>query len=244
MLTMTDTPPNGPAPYYRDDLVTLYCGDALSITAWLAADILVTDPPYGRRWRSGGGLTNADGQGRPRKCHGGIPGDRDTTTRDSALAAWGDRPGVVFGDLLITQPSNAVQCLIYAKAADAGIRGARGGFRRDAEAIYLTGRWPAGIGGHSSVLHSRSWVAGPSSPATRYGHPHAKPLDLLELLLTSAPAGVVADPFAGSGTTLIAARNLGRTAIGVEIEERHCETIARRLDQLCLPIPSCTATTT
>ncbi|OBB11621.1 hypothetical protein A5761_24215 [Mycolicibacterium setense] len=224
------------APYYRDDYVTLYHGDAHEFTEWLTADVLVTDPPYGRRWRSGSGLTNADGHGQPRRCHGGIAGDRDTSTRDAALAAWGARPGFVFGDLLVAQPRNAVQCLIYAKAADAGIRGARGGFRRDVEAIYLTGPWPSAVGGRTSVLTSRSWVAGPSSPAYRYGHPHAKPLDLLEQLLLFAPPGVVADPFAGSGTTLVAARNLGRRAIGVEVDERHCETAARRLDQMCLQL--------
>lgn len=223
-----------PEPYYRDDYVTLYHGDAHELTHWLAADLLVTDPPYGRRWRSGSGLTNAYGHGRARKCHGGIAGDHDTTTRDAALTAWGDRRGIVFGDLLMPQPRNAVQCLIYAKADDAGVRGARGGFRRDVEAIYLTGPWPAAVGGRTSLLRSRSWVAGPSSPASRHGHPHAKPLDLLEQLLMSAPHGVVADPFAGSGTTLVAARNLGRTAIGVETDERYCEIAARRLDQMCL----------
>jgi site-specific DNA-methyltransferase (adenine-specific) len=230
-----------PQAYYCDDRITLYCGDALNISAWHVADILVTDPPYGRRWRSGSGLTNADGHGRARKCHGGIAGDRDTTTRDAALLAWGSRPGIVFGDPLAPQPADAVQCLIYAKSADAGIRGARGGFRRDVEAIYLTGHWPTAVGGRTSVLRSRSWVAGPSSPAYRYGHPHAKPLDLMEQLLMVAPAGVVADPFAGSGTTLVAARNLGRTAIGVEVDERHCETIARRLQQMCLELGSPTA---
>lgn len=230
-----------PEPYYSDNLVTLYHGDARALTEWLAADILVTDPPYGRQWRSGSGLTNADGQGRARKCHGGIAGDRDTTTRDTALTAWGARPAIVFGDLLVTQPHNAVQCLIYAKATDAGIRGARGGFRRDVEAIYLTGPWPTAVGGRTSVLHSRSWVAGPTSPAYRHAHPHAKPVDLLEQLLMWAPPGIVADPFAGSGTTLVAARNLGRPAIGVEIDERHCETTARRLDQMCLQFDTPTA---
>ncbi|TXI53502.1 site-specific DNA-methyltransferase [Mycolicibacterium mageritense] len=224
------------SPYYRDEYVTLYHGDARELTEWLTADLLVTDPPYGRRWRSGSGLTNADGQGRARKCHGGIPGDRDTSTRDAALSAWGDRPGIVFGDLLAPQPRTAVQCLIYAKASDAGIRGARGGFRRDVEAIYLTGPWPCAVGGRTSLLRSRSWVAGPSSPAYRYGHPHAKPVDLLEQLLLEAPDGSVADPFAGSGTTLVAARYLGRKAIGVEVDERHCDTAARRLDQMCLQL--------
>lgn len=219
-------------PYYVDDQVTLYHGDCLEVAAWLDADILVTDPPYGRGWQSGSGLTNSAGGGRGSKPHGGIAGDTNTTTRDVALTLWGQAPGIVFGDLLIQPPDTALQCLIYAKAADAGIRGARAGFRRDAEAIYLTGPWPAGVGGRTSILTSRSWVAGPTSPAYRYGHPHAKPVDLLEELIAICPPGMIADPFAGSGSTLVAARNQGRSAIGVEIDERYCETIAKRLDQL------------
>ena len=218
-------------PYYSDEWVTLYHGDCLEIDAWLTADVLVTDPPYGRNWQSGSGMTNSHGRGRGSVARDGILGDSDTSARDAALERWGFRPAIAFGDPLRPAPAWAAQALVYHKAADSGIKGARAGFRRDVEMIYLCGPWPAGVGGSSSVLRSSSWVAGMTSPAYRYGHPHAKPLDLLERLISETPPGAIADPFAGSGSTLVAAKALGRKAIGVELDERYCELAARRLMQ-------------
>ena len=218
-------------PYWTDGQVSLFFGDCREITEWLAADALVTDPPYGRGWRSGSGMTNSHGHGRGAVAHGGIAGDDDTTIRDEALAAWGKRPAMVFGDPLIAHPAGVVQVLGYEKPIDAGVKGARAGFRRDLEEIYLLGLWPVGVGGRSSILRTGGLVAGPRGVGTRNGHPHAKPVDVMEALIAACPPGVIADAFAGSGSTLVAARNQGRKAVGVEIEERYCEIAARRLNQ-------------
>jgi site-specific DNA-methyltransferase (adenine-specific) len=84
------------------------------------------------------------------------------------------------------------------------------------------------------------WV-GPSEP--REDHPTAKPMWLMQrlILASSEPGNTVLDPFMGSGTTLRAAKDLRRRAIGIEIEERYCEIAARRLEQEVLDFtPSAT----
>lgn len=223
--------------YYQDEHVTLYHGDALTEhMEWLDASVLVTDPPYGRAWRQGdvrkAGVDYA--QTRNAASLTGIANDSSTTVRDEALAQWGgDRAAIVFGDLMLPPPARTKLTAVYYKADPAsGLRGAIGGVRRDAEAIYLVGRWKSGIGGRSSVFASRRQITGSQGVVARNGgHPHTKPGEVMEELISIAPPGIIADPFAGSGSTLVAARALGRKAIGVELHEPYCELIAKRLDQ-------------
>jgi hypothetical protein len=215
------------APYYADDLVTLYLGDCREVTGWLEADVLVTDPPYGREWKQG----NTKRPGKRPDSHEGIAGDADTSVRDEVLTLWGNRPVIAFGDLMLAPPGGTKLVLPWRKT-NAGFRGAVAGFRRDAEAVYLIGPWPSGLGGRSSVLETGARTqGGPAGVTGRYGHPHAKPVDVMETLIAACPDGVIADPFAGAGSTLVAARNLGRRAIGVEIDEAYAEKTARRLSQ-------------
>jgi site-specific DNA-methyltransferase (adenine-specific) len=214
-------------PYYADDHVTLYHGDCLEVTEWLAADVLVTDPPYGRGWRQGYLAGHTESQARD-----GIANDHDTSTRDTALSLW-NGVGVVFGDLMLSPPDHTKLVAVYHKDAGMdGMRGAMGGVRRDAEAIYLIGPWPTGLGGRSSVFTTRAMVSGSSGLVARHGgHPHTKAGNVMQELIQLCPPGSIADPFAGSGSTLVAAKALGRKAIGVELEERYCEIAARRLSQ-------------
>jgi site-specific DNA-methyltransferase (adenine-specific) len=220
------------APYYQDDRVTLYHGDCREVTNWLAADVLVTDPPYGRG-QAGIDATNRSVgrtyRGEKKGNGAAIVADEDTSLRDAALALWGKRPAFVFGDLRIPQPAGTGQVCIYCKPPDAGYR-STAGFRRDVEGIFLL-HLPAGYGGRSSVIATAAPRIGGGGPCTRYGHPHAKPIDVMETLIGACPPGIIADPFAGAGSTLVAARNLGRPAVGVEVDERYCERTVKRLAQ-------------
>ncbi len=207
------------APYYQDDLVTLYHGDCRKVTEWLEADVLVTDPPYGIAWKKG--QNNAAGS----TAHAGIQNDGDTSVRDAALTAWGSRPAVMFGSFRAPFPSGVCQTLVWRKPIDAGVVGSTTGYRTDTELIFLLGRHQQRPPSRSSVLVTDGGVA-----AYRNAHPHSKPLRLLQQLIEWTN-GTVADPFAGSGSTLFAAKILGRRAVGVEMDESYCELAASQLAQ-------------
>lgn len=65
---------------------------------------------------------------------------------------------------------------------------------------------------------------------------HAKPPGWVRCLIGNTSSGPIFDPFVGSGTTLRAAKDLGRPAVGIDIDEQCCEFAARRLDQNVLPL--------
>lgn len=212
--------------YYQDESVTLYHGDCREVTAWLEADVLVTDPPYGIDWEQPAYLTVGKSSGQRTKQHEGIRNDGDTAVRDEAMRLWGERPGLVFGAIERPAPVGTRRTLVWQKPADAGLFGSII-WRKDWEPIFMVGKWPQQPATQSSIVRTS---AGSHRQYAQGLHPHGKPLDTLRYLI-SYTSGTIADPFAGSGSTLRAAKDLGRRAVGVELDERYCEVIAKRLAQ-------------
>ena len=209
-------------PYYEDDLVTLYHGDCLDEATWLSCDVLITDPPYGLNSHLSQHSKSAN---RPRKAPAW---DRNLEVRDRVLSLWGERPYAMFGSprRIDQAPPHREVPLIWDKGDMVASGDVTFPWRPTYELIYVAG---AGWSGYRGQAVIRS----PHAPniATEIGHPTPKPIGLMSELIAKAPAGSIADPFAGSGSTLVAAKALGRKAIGVELEERYAEIAARRLAQ-------------
>lgn len=211
--------------YYRDDAVTIFHGDWRDHPEWLTADVLVTDPPYGladgsRRTES---TTTAPWVGTGQA----IVGDEDTVSRDGVLAAWGTRPALVFGSWQIERPSATRTVLVWDKGGHQGMGDLSVPWKPNWDEIYVLGQGFHGprTTGVLSGFHV------PSRASAGRCHPHEKPVRLLRDLIAKCPPGIIADPFMGSGSTLRAAKDLGRKAIGVELDERYCEIAVQRLAQ-------------
>lgn len=217
---MTESTPT--RPYYTDDHVVLYHGDCRTAVEWLTADVLVTDPPYGVAWGSAPMTSYTGGVG----FAAGIAGDATPEMRDTALRLWGRRPGVIFGSWRVERPTDVRHRLIWHKQGrKPGVTSAPW-YSADEE-IYILGD---GFTGKPEQTVYRTTEDRSQAPGIE-GHPTPKPVGLMERLIAKCPPGVIADPFAGSGATLAAAKNLGRRAIGVEVDEAYCEIAARRLTQ-------------
>jgi site-specific DNA-methyltransferase (adenine-specific) len=209
-------------PYYSDDHVTLYHGDCREITEWLSADVLVTDPPYGIGYES---HMNRDRRNAKRGVR--IAADGDVSARDDMLVAWGDRPAIVFGRWDAPRPAAVRARLVWDKGSCTGMGDLKMPWGRSDEEIYILGRGFAGKRS-GSIIRVQMLMSGDRE---RPDHPTPKPVPLMETLIAKCPPGVIADPFAGSGSTLIAAKLQNRRAIGAELEEHYCEIAARRLAQ-------------
>ena len=213
-------------PYYSDDAVTIYHGDCREIEAWRPpiGAVLVTDPPYGMAFESSWTTR------RP------IAGDRDTSVRDFVMSVWGDRPAIVFGTWRVARPAATRQVITWFKSSvGPGMGDLSLPWGCATEEIYVLGDGWHGTR-RPNLIETSEQRGNPYGSAALLGHPTPKPVGLIESLLRCAPPGIVVDPFLGSGSTLMAAKQLGRRAIGIEIEERYCEIAARRCAQEVLAL--------
>lgn len=210
-------------PYYVDDFVTLYHGDAVRILfaddGTLADSVIVTDPPYGIDYN-----TNAI---RKKGNARSIKGDRSTALRDFLLL-WADedQPALIFGSPRIEKPANTKGTLVWDKGGALGMGDLALPWKFDHEEVYVLGK------GFTGRRDCGSVVRVPPVQSLDRLHPNEKPVDLMTRLLVKCPADrLVLDPFCGSGATLVAAKRLGRRAVGIELDEKYCAATAQRLAQ-------------
>lgn len=211
--------------YRRKEVIgdaTLYLGDCLEILPTLEkVDAVITDPPYGIGWTK---PYIANGNSR---AHNGIQNDGDCQARDAALRYCSR--SLVFGSFQAPFPEGVRQVLIWQKPGDSGLFGTIAGYRRDVEPIFVCGDWPSEPVRRSSVLRGKASFRGHAAAETG-SHPHAKPVDLLAQLIQPTKAETILDPFMGSGTTGVAAMNLGRKFIGIEIEPKYFDIACERIE--------------
>jgi site-specific DNA-methyltransferase (adenine-specific) len=239
-------------PYYEEDGITIYCGDCRELGLQVGlVDAIVTDPPYGDtslEWDriARGWLDSAELLTSTVWCFGSLRMFLDMArtgeTSRWKLAqeiVWEKHNGSSFhADRFKRVHELAVQFYqgewdgIYKAPAftlDATARAVRRKQRPPHTGHIDAGSYMSQDGGPRlmrSVIYARSCHG-------EAEHPTQKPISIIDPILRfSVPAGgIVADLFAGSGSTLVAAKAIGLRAIGIEIEERYCEIAAKRLQQ-------------
>jgi len=239
-------------PYYEADGITIYHGDCREVLPGIPAEVVVTDPPYGEtalewdRWPTGwvGLLPDS---ANCLWCFGSM---RMFLANGSEFHGWRLAQDIVWEK----QNGTGFTADRFRRVHEVALQFYRGPWaqqRRNVPRVALPS-------GNKSVKKSVR-THGPAPHRGRIGpsvyvddglrlmgtvfrvnnrhgaavHPTEKPVAVVAPLLSYsvAPESTVLDPFMGSGTTLVAAKNLGRRAIGIEIEERYCEIAADRLSQ-------------
>jgi DNA modification methylase len=212
-------------PYYSHAGITIYHGDCREILPTLPkCDLLLTDPPYGIRV---GRVAHA--------ASGNVVGhgNRRVAKRTYELSTWDD-----------ATPSEEVLLCARGMASWSIIFGGNY-FSLPASRCWLI--WDKLNGDNNFADCELAWTNLDKSVRKiewlwngfarengeqRFDHPTQKPVGVMPWCITQAPdAQTILDPFMGSGTTLVAAKNLGRKAVGIEIEEKYCEIAAKRLSQ-------------
>lgn len=240
-------------PYYSHAGVTIYHGDCREILPSLQADAVVTDPPYGDTslaWDVPvGGWANLL-QAPQVWCFGSL---RFFMEHGAEFSSNGWR----YAQEIVWQKHNGsgFHADRFKRVHELAVhfyRGEWGSLYRDvpktmdatARTVRRKQRPP-----HTGHIERGSYASEDGGPRLMRSvvsvrschgeavHPTQKPVGILAPLIqfSSRPGGMVLDPFAGSGSTLIAARDAGRSAIGIEIDERYCEIAAKRLAQGVLP---------
>jgi DNA modification methylase len=216
-----------PKPYYEDGAVVIYHGDCREILPQLdKVDLVLMDPPYGIFKRTGG-----DGM---------MFGKETIYSSDDTASRWDKRPD---GGLLLLCIAHGTQWVVWGGNYMADILGSCKGpmmwHKHTGNNSYADGEcaWNNICGTMRIFDHQWCGAFKDSERNTRAVHPTQKPVALMTwcISLASNPQTVL-DPFMGSGTTLRAAKDLGRKAIGIEIEERYCEVAAERMAQEVLAL--------
>jgi DNA modification methylase len=214
-------------PYYAQGGVTIYCGDARDILPQLEpVDCVLTDPPYG----IGENRSRVMSRSRP------SPRWRGAYARDYGEFHWDAAPvdqrlldearalgqeQIIFGGNYFSLPPSAAW-LVWDKMNG-------GNDFADCELAWTNLKQAV------RIIH-HCWNGFQRKGGEDRWHPTQKPLSVIRWCLSwSKTHGTILDPFMGSGTTLLAAKQLGRHAIGVEIEEKYCQIAIKRLQQDMLP---------
>ncbi len=232
-----------PAPYYQAAGVTLYHGRADDIVPELeAVDLVLTSPPYnlnGDGNNSAGTYFQQLGDGYEDHTDD-MPHAEYVAWQRSIVAALWDKltdAGAIFynhkprvGGPRVRLPLELVPDHCHVRQVIVWDRGS--GFNRQHTYFVPAHEWVLLIAREAFRTNTRSVDDVWRIPFETGGdHPAPFPLSLARLAIGSTDAATVLDPFAGSGTTLRAAKDLGRQAVGIELSERYCEQIATRLGQ-------------
>jgi hypothetical protein len=213
-------------PYYEADGITIYHGDCREVLHELSGALVLTDMPYGEVNRASSGL---------RSLHKG--GADVVTISPRALVRLLLPVAETFYVFCGTEQVSILRRMLVRGGCTTrlGVWHKSNPSPMNGESLWLSAIEICVFARKPMAFFSEHCAApiwkGPTDSET--AHPTEKPRWLFDRLVkASAPVGsTVIDPFMGSGTTLVAAKNLGRKAIGIEIEERYCEIAAQRLSQ-------------